>query len=99
MLSYFDPKMHYAFIGETERNLRNEESSTVVQRSWRFKIASLAWVFFILDLKFRVFERCYGDHANFACLAPIKRPVRESYDEFFEGVKFPAVDEVRGLLT
>ena len=71
----------------------------MLQRSWKFKIAALAWVFFILDLKFKVFERCYGDHANFACLGPIRRPVLETYDEFFEGVEFPAVNEVRALLS
>jgi len=98
-LSHYDPNMHYSFIGGPGRNTKCEESSTVLQRSWRFKIASLAWVFFILDLKIKVFERCYGDHDNFVCLEPIRRPVRETYDEFFEGVEFPVVDEVRGLLA
>ena len=98
-LSHYDPRMHYSFIGGPARNSDDKESSTVLQRSWRFKIASLAWVFFVLDLKFKIFERCYGDHDNFARLEPIRRPVRESYDEFFEGVDFPAVNEVRTLLT
>jgi hypothetical protein len=98
-LSHYDPKMHYSFIGGPERDGKDQESSTVLQRSWRFKIAALAWVFFILDLKFKVFERCYGDNANFERLASIKRPVRNFFDEFFEGVDFPAVHEVRGLLV
>jgi hypothetical protein len=98
-LAHYDPKMHYSFIGGAERNSRNEDSSTVVQRSWRFKIAALAWLFFVLDLKFKVFERCYGSHDNFACLEPISRSVRQTYDEFFEGVEFPAVNEIRALLT
>lgn len=98
-LAHYDPNMHYSFIGGPERNSENEESSTVLQRSWKFKIASLAWVFFILDLKFKVFEHCYGSHKNFTRLDPIQRPVREFYDEFFESVEFPAVREVRVLLT
>lgn len=98
-LSHYDPRMHYSFIGGVQKNWNEEESSTVLQRSWRFKIASLAWVFFILDLKFKIFKRCYGGHENFSRLAPIGRPIREDFDEFFEGVSFPAVMEVRGLLT
>jgi hypothetical protein len=98
-LSHYDPKMHYAFIGGPTQNAKNEESSTVIQRSWMFKIAALAWVFFILDLKFKVFSRCYGSHDNFTCLEPIQRPVREAYEEFFEGVESPAVNEVRCLLA
>lgn len=98
-LSHYDPKMHYSFVGGAERDPKGDESSTVIQRSWRFKIASLAWLFFILDLKFKAFELCYGDHKNFACLEPIRRLIRESYEEFFEGVDFPAVVEVRDLLS
>lgn len=98
-LSHYDPKMHYSFIGGAQRNSKDEESSTVLQRSWRFKVASLAWVFFVLDLKFKTFERCYGDHLNFSTLEPIKRPVREDFDAFFDGVELPAIAEVRALLT
>jgi len=98
-LSHYDAKMHYSFIGGAERNLNDEESSTVLQRSWKFKIASLAWVFFVLDLKLKVFQFRYGDHENFECLNPILSSVRDAYDEFFEGVEFPAVKEVRALLT
>lgn len=98
-LSHYDPKMHHSFIGDAPRNSNDDERATVLQRSWRFKIASLAWVFFILDLKFKVFQRCYGDHENFSCLEPIRRPVRETYDEFFEGVELAVVHEVRSLLV
>jgi hypothetical protein len=35
-LSHYDPKMHYTFIGGLGRNQRGEQSSTVVQRSWKF---------------------------------------------------------------
>lgn len=97
-LSHYDPKMHHSFIGGPERNAKNEESSTVIQRSWKFKIVSLAWIFFILDLKFAVFERCYGSHEGFVGMDKIKRPVRDTYDEFFEGVDLPVVDQVRKLL-
>lgn len=98
-LSHYDPKMHYTFIGGPGTNSKSEESSTVLQRSWKFKVVSLAWVFFILDLKFKVFERCYGDHPNFACLEPLRTSIPEAYDEFFAGVEFPAVSEVRTLLS
>jgi hypothetical protein len=97
-LAHYDPKMHYSFIGGAERNAREEESSTIIQRSWQFKITSLAWLFFVLDLKFRVFQQCYGTHEHFACLRPLDRPVREFFDEFFEEVNFPAVRQVRSLL-
>lgn len=98
-LSHYDPKMHYALIGGPMRNAQNDESATVIQRSWRFKIVSLAWVYFILDLKFRTFERCYGSHEHFEILSPLRESIRNSYDEFFDGVDFPAVEQVRSLLT
>jgi hypothetical protein len=98
-LAHYDPKMHYSFIGAKEKNWKDEESSTVLQRSWRFKITSLAWVFFVLDLKFQVFKHCYGNHQNFGRLSAIDQPVREFFEEFFDGVDFPAVREVRALLT
>jgi hypothetical protein len=97
-LSHYDPRMHYSFIGGAQTNWKGEESSTVLQRSWRFKVAALAWVFFILDLKFKVFARCYGEHENFGRLDPIKESVRQSFDQFFEGVDFPAIAEVRAVL-
>jgi hypothetical protein len=98
-LCHYDPKMHFAFIGGNQKNWKDEESGTVLQRSWRFKITSLAWVFFVLDVKFKVFERCYGAHPNFAVLEPIRATVRDAFDEFFDGVEFPALREVRALLT
>lgn len=97
-LAHYDPKMHYSFIGGEETNDKGESSSTVLQRSWRFKITALAWLFFVLDLKFKVFRQFYGEHENFGCLQPIARPVSEVYDEFFDGVDFPAVKQVRSLL-
>ncbi|HZU51533.1 MAG TPA: hypothetical protein VE968_06630 [Sphingomicrobium sp.] len=98
-LSHYDPKMHYSFIGSAEKNGDSEESSTVLQRSWKFKIAALAWVFFVLDLKFKVFAWAYGKHENFACLEPLRGSIEEAYDEFFADVDFPAVKEVRTLLS
>jgi hypothetical protein len=97
-LAHYDPKMHYSFIGSDGQNANGETSSTILQRSWRFKITSLAWLFFILDLKFRVFQQFYGNHKNFVRLEPIARPIRESFDEFFADVDFPAVRQVRALL-
>jgi hypothetical protein len=98
-LCHYDPKMHYAFIGGNQRNWKDEESGTVLQRSWRFKITALTWVFFILDLKFQIFRRCYGNHPNFENLNKSEPPVRRVFEEFFEGVDFPAVREMRALLT
>jgi len=98
-LCHYDPKMHIAFIGGSQKNWKDEESGTVLQRSWRFKITSLAWVFFVLDLKFKVFERCYGRHSNFAVLESLRGTARDAFDEFFKGVDFPAINEVRALLT
>ena len=97
-LAHYDPKMHYSFIGAGELNDKGDESSTVLQRSWKFKITSLAWVFFIIDLKFRVFKSCYGSDPHFDCLRPLDHPIIEEFDRFFEGVDFPAVSQVRTLL-
>lgn len=98
-LSHYDPKLHISFIGGPQKNWKDEESGTVVQRSWRFKIASLAWVFFILDLKFKAFRRCYGAHANFRMLEPLTEPISDVFEQFFEGVDEPAVGQVRRLIT
>lgn len=98
-LAHYDPMMHYTFIGGDEKNARNEESSTVIQRSWKFKIASLAWIFFILDLKIKVFHHCYGHHDNFSQLSAINHSILKDYDEFFSDVDFPAVSNVRALLS
>lgn len=97
-LAHYDPKMHFRFIGEKEEmNSLGEMSSTVIQRSWKFKIISLAWLFYILDLKFRVFRQCYGSHENFSQISAIATPLSPHFDEFFEGVDFPAINLVRSL--
>jgi hypothetical protein len=98
-LCHYDPKMHYAFIGGNQKNWKDDESGTVVQRSWRFKITSLAWVFFVLDLKYQVFKQCYGSHPKFEVLSPIGESIERTFDEFFDGVDLPAIREVRALLT
>jgi hypothetical protein len=98
-LSHYDPRMHYAFIGGNQTNWKEEESGTVLQRSWRFKVTALTWVFFILDLKFQIFDQCYGDHPDFGNFSRVGQPVREVFEEFFEGVDLPAIREMRALLT
>lgn len=96
-LAHYDPKMHYSFIGELESNAAGEESSTVIQRSWKFKVVSLAWFLFILDLKFKLFRKHYGDHPNFHQLMPLVGTPLRVFDDFFAGVELPAIQKVRGL--
>ena len=97
-LAHYDPTMHHSFIGEVEQYSEGE-SSTVTQRSWKFKITSSAWVFFILDLKYRIFKACYGKYPNFSILSPCDGSVLEEYDKFFQGVDLHSLRQVRGLIA
>lgn len=98
-LAHYDPKMHHLFIGNaSRRNEEGEESSSVLSRSWKFKIVSLAWVFFLLSLKFKVFRKFYGGNETFSCLKPINHSIRSDFDKFFSGVDFPAIQKIRAIL-
>lgn len=98
-LAHYDPKMHYSLIGASETNGIGGNSSTVLQRSWKFKITSLAWLFYILDLKYKIFRACYATYPNFGCLRALDDSIVDEFDRFFEGVDFPAVRQVRALFT
>lgn len=96
-LAHYDPGMHLSFIGEYDT--LDEGNSTVIQRSWIFKAVALAWVFFILDLKYKVFKYCYGGYANFTNLQKLDGTILEVFDRFFEGVSLPPIQHVRSLLA
>lgn len=89
-LSHYDPTLHFSFIGE-------DDGSQVLQRSFRFKIISLAWVFYILDLQYRVFEKCYGSHGSFDIVAPLKGKAAAEFDQFFTDIPAEVVSFIRKL--
>ena len=90
-LSHYNPKFHSSFIGK-------DDGSQVLQRSYKFKITSLAWVFYILDLQFRVFENCYGSHDSFKIVAPLEGKPAAKFDRFFEGTPTEIVSSIRKLI-
>lgn len=89
-VAHYNPKGHYHFIGDSE-------GSTVNQRSWRFKILSSAWVFFIFELKFIVFQKFYGDYPNFHILEDLQGSSLEAFDRHFAGVPDFWTKEIRSL--
>lgn len=92
-LAHFDPHGHHDFIG------KDENAGEIVQRSYRFKIASLAWVFYILETMDRVFWHCYGDNKHLTNCNASRIPTLSIFDEFFEGVSEPSVEKVRTLIA
>lgn len=56
-LSHYDPSQHYKFI--------NFQDGSIAHRSWNLKIEAMTWIFFILDMKFKIFKQIYGNIHNF----------------------------------
>ncbi|QYJ07559.1 hypothetical protein [Qipengyuania flava] len=77
-LSHYNPNLHFSFIGE-------EDGSQVLQRCYSFKLISLGWVFYILDLQFRVFRHCYHQHPSFGLVEALEGRAAADFDEFFDG--------------
>ncbi|KGB51886.1 hypothetical protein FG91_03934 [Sphingopyxis sp. LC81] len=89
-MAHYNPREHYHFIGDTE-------GATVNQRSWKFKIISSAWAFFIFDLNYLVFERFYGEYDTFAIVQRLRGSALKAFDRHFAGVSASEVEEVRSL--
>ncbi len=97
-LSHYDPRMHISFIHDVDLN-DPEDNAMVTQRSWLFKMTAIAWVFFILDLKFRIFKQCYGEYANFNILESIEDEIIEIYDTVFRNVDFKSIQKIRDIIA
>ncbi|MEO1920994.1 MAG: hypothetical protein ABGW84_03800 [Sphingomonadaceae bacterium] len=89
-LSHYKPDLHFNFIGE-------DDGSQVLQRSYTFKIVSLSWVFYILDLQYRVFHYCYHGHDNFDEVKALEGKAASEFDRFFAGVPTEMNGFIRAL--
>ncbi|WP_370031671.1 hypothetical protein [Qipengyuania mesophila] len=88
--SHYHPDFHHTFIGEGD-------GSQVLQRCFEFKIVSLGWVFYVLDLQFRTFAHCYSRHESFPIVANLSGLAADEFDTFFDGVPEELVGKIRAL--
>lgn len=91
-LSHYDPKMHYHFIGD-------EAGETVNQRSWKFKIISSAWAFYMFYAYFEVFSHMYRKYDNYYIVENLGYLIKEHFMEYFDGVDSKWVEQVRGFIN
>ena len=91
-LAHYNPKDHFHFIGDPD-------GSTVTQRSWKFKIVASAWAFYILHMKYLVFEKCYGSVPNFSLVESLRDSSLAAFNVHFSGVDNHWVKEVRALFS
>lgn len=96
-LAHYDPNLHFNFLqGQAEPEDRSIGTS-VVQRSWKFKILSLAWLFFILDCRQKIFKNYYGPHESYVHISHLDGITITYFDELFSKVQLKGVNAIRQL--
>lgn len=95
--AHYHPDLHLQFITKAAAS-DGQESTAALQRSWVFKVQSLAWTLFVLNLQYRVFVACYSRYRNFKILEPLDGLAVSAFDTFFEGVE-ERVEHIRQLFT
>ncbi len=95
-LAHYNPTMHMNFISMPSDE--PSDSTLALQRSWSFKIVSLAWTFFIIELQYRVFKSRYGDHPNFGLVSHLEEKTLPLFDAVFAGVE-ETVEFIRELIV
>lgn len=91
-LAHYDPKQHFSFIDAND--------GMTIQRSWRFKLYTMSFVFLVIDIKRKIFTEFYSSQPQFEALRlSLGEPTIFTYDKFYEGIDLDEVTHVRSLLS
>lgn len=96
-LSHYHPDRHYNFLEGLAEPRDDDFGTDVIQRSWKFKIMSLAWFMYILHVRHELFMSFYGTHKNCRISSKSENSIASVFDEFFADVPITGLREVREL--
>jgi hypothetical protein len=94
-ISHYHPELHGAFVTTSQ----DGEQALVRVRSWEFKAVSLAWLFFVIDLRVKILILFYRDFVEISDAKKLVHDNLSIFDELFEDLDIPLVQDARSFIA